>query len=659
MIIHQVLHGYSQGHNRLASSFPLSVQDDDKMKMLSDWSEYSGIKDNSYITTYPLLDGRHYVVAKSWYADDMERPGCVWTHSLILDLNNLDEKFDFRSLMRLFKRPIKGDYSSYSEVIRYTAFPLSGVTKTFQEDVLVWLYSNLIENKGPMVYRVEQDSSYYQGLILLLLQYLPLGFCKNVVLCSGSAYGRKSSMVEYTLQFATSVGTSLFTVVKDSKNEIDGVCEGIRSICETMIKDASDTSEVLRVFSSDIGSSPLKLCTTGTLLKYLDNAIAQSGEKPSFSEIVKLMVEAFPSMYEGINVKTTFCKKSVSNLFSPELVVLADLATCVSDKFLNYDAIEYHQRVADLKNSEGVDAYAKYILSLLESDSINSAGEYQLKNSSEYLQAGEYYYLANNYWSVYMSLVIANPNILRYSFWVDLPEGHFASAYDLFRKYCFQEFDNWGKLFQIVLYRHHTIDTSLMECFVKNIPNFVWEVMEYLNHSVAYQLDPLVKRYCADKSFQVLEWLREQKELTMPTARFIVENLSPYETNIKAYGSNIWTSLYNCNQYETLQYFTFMYILGHNWSDNIGLKYIKRSFFQLHQALATDSLPIYLWAELEPYTAQLRWYNEWDKCKKLRKGIVKYLKSSGYGKDVLFDFTPFKNLNETLEGIWNRSLTRT
>ena len=504
------------------------------------------------------------------------------------------------------------------------------------------------------MYRVEQDSSYYQGLILLLLQYLPLGFCKNVVLCSGSAYGRKSSMVEYTLQFATSVGTSLFTVVKDSKNEIDGVCEGIRSICETMIKDASDTSEVLRVFSSDIGSSPLKLCTTGTLLKYLDNAIAQSGEKPSFSEIVKLMVEALPSMYDGINVKPTFCKKRVSNLFSPELVVLADLATCISDKFLNYDAIEYHQRVADLKNSEGVDAYAKYILSLLESDSINSAGEYQLKNSSEYLKAGEYYYLANNYWSVYMSLVIANPNILRYSFWVDLPEGHFASAYDLFRKYCFQDFDNWGKLFQIVLYRHHTIDTSLMECFVKNIPNFVWEVMEYLNHSVAYQLDPLVKRYCTDKSFQVLEWLREQKELTMPTARFIVENLSPYETNIKAYGSNIWTSLYNCNQYETLQYFTFMYILGHNWSDNIGLKYIKRSFFQLHQALATDSLPIYLWAELEPYTAQLRWYNEWDKCKKLRKGAIRYLKISGYKKTDLFYFTPDTDLNDVLLNIWDK-----
>ena len=85
MIIHQTLHGYNQGHNRLASSYPLSAQDDDKMKMLSDWSEYSNNKDSSYITAYPLSDGKHYVVAKSWYADDMERPGCVWTHSLILD----------------------------------------------------------------------------------------------------------------------------------------------------------------------------------------------------------------------------------------------------------------------------------------------------------------------------------------------------------------------------------------------------------------------------------------------------------------------------------------------------------------------------------------------------------------------------------------------
>lgn len=138
MIIHQALHGYSQGHNRLASSFPLSAQDDDKMKMLSDWSEYSGSKDNSYITTYPLSDSRHYVIAKSWYADDMERPGCVWTHSLIIDLDNLDEKFDFRLLAGLFKRPVKGDYSFYSEDVKQIPIiSANPVIVDFKEDMLI------------------------------------------------------------------------------------------------------------------------------------------------------------------------------------------------------------------------------------------------------------------------------------------------------------------------------------------------------------------------------------------------------------------------------------------------------------------------------------------------------------------------------------------
>ena len=135
MIIHQALHGYNQGHNRLASSYPLSAQDDDMIKMLSDWSEFSGSKDNSYITTYPLSDGQHYVVAKSWYADDMERPGCVWTHSLIIDLTNFDEKFDFRLLLDLFKRPSKGEYSSYSEIIQYTPSVRGSIYDVFQEDI--------------------------------------------------------------------------------------------------------------------------------------------------------------------------------------------------------------------------------------------------------------------------------------------------------------------------------------------------------------------------------------------------------------------------------------------------------------------------------------------------------------------------------------------
>lgn len=98
MKIEQVLHGYSNGHTLLRSSVKsLTVNDAAKMDVLSDWSGYQDDReDSSYITTYSLVDSPYYVVAKSWYAYEMGRPGCVWTHSLLISFDDIDKKFDFR-----------------------------------------------------------------------------------------------------------------------------------------------------------------------------------------------------------------------------------------------------------------------------------------------------------------------------------------------------------------------------------------------------------------------------------------------------------------------------------------------------------------------------------------------------------------------------------
>lgn len=654
MIIHQALHGYSQGHNRLASSYPLSALDDDKMKMLSDWSEFSGYKDNSYITTYPLSDGKHYVVAKSWYANDMERPGCVWTHSLILDLTSLDEKFDFRLLISLFKRPVKGDYAFYTEAITYTPHVYDNMENAFQEDMLIWLYNRLVkqETNALMLYRIEQDSVYYQNLILLLLQYLPLGFIKDVSMCSGSAFGRKYNNVLYNLQFVMSGGDNLSAVIKNSTEAINNVSDGIKSICRTMIRKESDTSEALRLFSCDIENSYLKLCAVGLLLKYLDEAIARSKNTPSFSNILKLLVETFPLTSEGEKVKITFCKKNISNLFSPEYVVLKDLVTIATESLLNFENIDYNQRIIALKVDKGIDVFAKFLSSLLDSDSINAVGEYTLKDSFSYLLPEDYNYLASNYWSVYMSLVMINPKILQYSFWLNLPEDHFILVYEVFRKHSFMDFDAWSQLFEVVLHRNYEIDMNLMNCFINKVPNITSKVMEYLNSSALCHVDCLVEQYCAEKISDILMWLKSQKELTLPVVRFLVNQINPTDKLVRNSESDVWQTLSRYSQYENLYYFTFLFILGHNWTDANGLQFIKRSFYPLHKALAADKFPSILWNKIEPYTAKLRFYKEWDKCKKLRKGTVRYLKLSRYKKNILSDFTPEKELNNTLENIW-------
>lgn len=117
MIIEQALHGYNKGHGLLASSFPMKpTEDSSLMAYLSDWTGYRDeSEEDSYVTFYPLEQGRKYAFAKTWYASEMERPGCVWTHTLIVDLDDMDRNFDFRVLKDYFHRPQIDDYEEYSK----------------------------------------------------------------------------------------------------------------------------------------------------------------------------------------------------------------------------------------------------------------------------------------------------------------------------------------------------------------------------------------------------------------------------------------------------------------------------------------------------------------------------------------------------------------
>ncbi|MCE9635844.1 MAG: hypothetical protein K8T90_09080 [Planctomycetes bacterium] len=104
--VHQAVHGYRDGHKLLSSSTPLSSDAARAMLVLSDMSGPSmqpGF--DEYITGYPLAGAEYFVLAKTWYAPEMPRPGCVWTHSLLIPRKQVAE-VSTASLMRSFRRPL-------------------------------------------------------------------------------------------------------------------------------------------------------------------------------------------------------------------------------------------------------------------------------------------------------------------------------------------------------------------------------------------------------------------------------------------------------------------------------------------------------------------------------------------------------------------------
>lgn len=60
--------------------------------------------ERSLLLGYPLSSGDFYVVSMTWLAPEVERPGCVWTHSLLLDADT-QEIPNPAQLLSLFKRP--------------------------------------------------------------------------------------------------------------------------------------------------------------------------------------------------------------------------------------------------------------------------------------------------------------------------------------------------------------------------------------------------------------------------------------------------------------------------------------------------------------------------------------------------------------------------
>ncbi|RMP20025.1 hypothetical protein [Pseudomonas coronafaciens] len=118
--IHQALHGYAEGHRQLALSTVLSAKDQRTLLALSDISGTgSSIDEAGYLTGYPLADSGFYALARTWAATEMPRPGCVWTHTILIGFDELAAIEDLTSLLTFFLRPTNMDsYSEYISPIR-------------------------------------------------------------------------------------------------------------------------------------------------------------------------------------------------------------------------------------------------------------------------------------------------------------------------------------------------------------------------------------------------------------------------------------------------------------------------------------------------------------------------------------------------------------
>ena len=256
--IHQALHGYADGHRLLACSTVLKPRDLKTMLIMSDASgPGASIDDTGYLTGYPLLDSGLYAFARTWAAKEVPRPGCVWTHTLLIDFGDLATLPAMDNLADSFRRPKETTLAEYESVLAIPearSVPGTGLRTSEIRFVnplrrLLWaLYSH---PKERVVASADEDSAVL--IFCLWAQQWPR-LRRSFRFCTLAFADRSSDAGAFDLQFVPAQERpirSRFSALVDADRLEPGLEEWVDDALSDLLEGSKGN---LRTFLRDTGS---------------------------------------------------------------------------------------------------------------------------------------------------------------------------------------------------------------------------------------------------------------------------------------------------------------------------------------------------------------------------------------------------------------------
>jgi hypothetical protein len=190
--IHQAIHGYRDGHRLLSGSIALGAEASRAMLVLSDMSGPSmqpGF--DEYLTVYPLPGTDLFVFAKTWHAPEMQRPGCVWTHSLLVPRVQVSGVSSARLLENLRRPQLEGvESAATTPIVIDNDAPGASKSEGFGDRaVAAALVGAVLGQPRPVIVSVE-TASQLEPLFLRLWEELWPAEKARFAFCTGALMPR-------------------------------------------------------------------------------------------------------------------------------------------------------------------------------------------------------------------------------------------------------------------------------------------------------------------------------------------------------------------------------------------------------------------------------------------------------------------------------------
>lgn len=661
MIIEQTLYGYNKGHGLLASSFPVRPNNDSSlMSVLSDWTGFRNeLGEDSYMTFYPLSNGEKYAFAKTWYADEMERPGCVWTHTLIVDLKDMDRNFDFRVLNDYFRRPQKGEYDFYQHKIEIDNFETrysNVVFSMFDDTSLLVLYLLLLGNNKNLFIYMDKDQRAYVALCFYLLQYLPLDILKWVSMSTGSISRRKLGSEDFSIQFTDNItNISLSNAPWNGKIAKENFTNGLLYIFEQSKKENDTFPSLIRLFREDIKDEKEKLFAFAMLMKELDTALNEKVGGKEYANVLSLLEEYFPKQNEGIRLKSNFLSEKISSLYGTEEDYLFQIASLKNDSFLYPEETQFESRLMELDKDDHasyIDLITKIAALAHPNDTACKALLYAINNMEEQ----ELLNLIDKEWEKLLPFLSSNDRFFESGMWLKFSNDKFNTIFLLFSQKLFDKFIYWDGLLNKAIDAETLVSEDVSKKIIEKAKDAVSIIFEAANSGSHHFVSPSLLQACLLKKQDIFIWMNSQETINERVERFLLYKIEPNDYDLKSNSSSVWKAFLNQdNENKNIDFYIYLYILAHNWHDVIAIEMLKHSFYHIYIALSKNQLDEKYWNRISCFTSISYFIDKWDKCKILSRGLVDYLKNASVDIRVLKEFTPNKKINERLVRYWKKS----
>lgn len=658
---HQTLHGYEDGHRLLRASRKLPTEVERLMLVMSDMSGPSMVRGfETYLTGYPLKEINAYALARTWYAPEMERPGCVWTHTLIIQNADLAYINDLWLLADRFERPSPNsktwEFHSYMQNLPSNeVVSLTRAMTPRLETEWVGLVSKAIESlygspRSQVYLPVDRTSAEYERLTLDLWSQQWARLRRSFRFCTGSISDRKLPDGKFDWQIVPS------SVAREIKREVpkavfisagepgdsnapSWVQAAVADLCETRPPD-------LRRFMRTFGVETAKGRTDFAALVEVFAALRRVREAnvsiktrrnaSPVEELTESVARLFPSPSAGARLKTTIFGADASESDAPtpfshgisEGRMLGELVTTKHYAAFDPDMLRTAERAAQLVKVDF--DHAKDIAFSLLRGELTPLGEKFMDGFCEGLTSRRIFDLPYDQLDIIYSLLTRKPEIaLSPMLWK-------AGAHEQRQLYNFID----RRIGTTREQRSRVVTAMLVagsdavaEELAYDHPRVTVEaVLAWCGSKLVeevFNLGAGWKRTLTARPELCIRWLKEGESSGEAVRILLAVLLDPHSSAVFRGGANIWTQLArdapsSAHGDILIAVMTFLLALGFDNPDGGAVELVVHAFEPVHTAAEQGHLSDANWHLLAYQSPSSRRGKEWDKCERMRNALVEH-----------------------------------